>query len=100
MIGPLASSAEGPILFAGAERVHAMVLSPALPGREALHLVAAALDADVRTLIVHLASALPEPPLSDHRCLAMPYTGHQVAAALAEVLAVTRGGVHWSSGGW
>jgi hypothetical protein len=74
--------------------IHAMVLSYALPHKNAIALVEAAIASGIRTVIVHPAKAAVAFPFSDHRCLAIPYGGFQVVDALADVLAARRGCIH------
>jgi hypothetical protein len=72
-----------------------MVLSHTLSRQDATALIDAAISGDVRTVIVHPPQADLGYPFSD-RCLTTPYAGIQIVTALTDVLAATRGCVHWS----
>lgn len=95
--GPVADAGTGlELLNSG---VDAMVRSYTLSRQDAVALIDAALSRGIRTVVVHPAQADVAHPFSDHRCLATPYAGFQIVGALADVLAATRGCVHWSRGG-
>jgi hypothetical protein len=96
VIGPVESGREGLALLGREANVHAMVLSEALSDQAETSLLSAAIDDNIRVVVVHEAGVDVAPSFADHRCLATPYAGFQVVAALADVLATTRGGVHWS----
>ena len=97
VVGPVQVIADGIALLDCKPRVDAMVLSQALPHWDAVALVEAAISQDIRPVIVHPAQADLAHPFSDFSCLAMPYAAFQVVAALADVLAATRGCIHWSA---
>ncbi|MDQ0840272.1 hypothetical protein [Sphingomonas faeni] len=77
--------------------VSAMVLSYTLPKKDAVALIDAALAFGIRIVVVHPARTEIAFPFSDHRCLATPYEGFEVIDALIDVLAASRGCMHWSA---
>lgn len=98
IVGLVETGADGIALLGREPHVDAMVLSQALPRQDAVALIAEALARDVRTVVVHPGKVDVGSPFSDHRCLPIPHAGFQIVAALVDVLAATRGCIHWSSG--
>lgn len=96
--GPVGSGPDGIVLLDSKSRVDAMVLSQTLLRHDAVALIAAALTGNVRTVVIHPAQSSVHPPFTDHPCLASPYSGFQIVSTLVDVLAATRGCMHWSAG--
>ena len=95
--GPIDAYADGISLLNGELRIHAMVISQMLPYQDAVALLDAAIDNNVRTVIVYPRQVGVKSPFSDYKCLEAHIAGFQIVEAIAGMLAITRGCIHHSA---